>query len=180
MVVPSSALWWKNSSPRSPPMNPKPLSAITFLIVPCGMLPLLQKRENPDKPPSVHPEPVPVKEEYGGNGRGRESTATGDQRPSDWLPRRKSQGDLKREHSQYKCGLASRHYSVLLYHLPDGREWQLRSESPSFGTTDVAGVLRRPPWSAIFAISPFFRHVAAEILRGYGNCLLTHSSGVLY
>jgi hypothetical protein len=44
MLVPSSALWWKNKSPRSPSMNPNPLLAITFLIVPCGMMPLLQKK----------------------------------------------------------------------------------------------------------------------------------------
>jgi len=37
MLVPSRALWWKNSSPRSPAMNPNPLSVISFVIVPCGI-----------------------------------------------------------------------------------------------------------------------------------------------
>src|SRR4030042_747114 len=66
MVVPSSELWWKNKSPRSPSMNPNPLSAITFLIVPCGMMPLLQKKvKNALSPPCLHPEPLLVKEECG-------------------------------------------------------------------------------------------------------------------
>jgi hypothetical protein len=34
--VPSNEEWWKDMSPRSPSMKPKPLSVSSFLIVPCG------------------------------------------------------------------------------------------------------------------------------------------------
>jgi hypothetical protein len=78
-------------------MNPNPLSAITFLIVPCGMTPLLQKNEkNTSKPSTLRPEPRRqrrLRPRVEAKDRPQQEVGSLKKRK----PRRKSQGHLERE-----------------------------------------------------------------------------------
>ena len=59
-LPPTTEEWWKNTSPRSPRMNPKPRSETNFLTVPCGIsaTPSEKKRTN-TADPAVSRRPVP-------------------------------------------------------------------------------------------------------------------------
>ncbi len=89
-------------------MNPKPLSAISFLIVPCGIQPLLRRKKTEKRTHAARSSPraPPRQGRSRLNDRGRRSTAIGDRNRQRGSPVQKSQAD-QNESTWHEQGLTS-------------------------------------------------------------------------